>query len=138
MAISAWLIFYAAFLVLALLTAIISNFKDRLVPYAYTAIVVSCAVPLIHILFIAGKPEKVTATTYQLQEFLAGNIWAVLIASMYIYLAVWIILFVYGMYGNNMRKISVYLADKGKAFWITAVGKIKEQAGKDRSAEKNN
>ncbi|GAB3803208.1 hypothetical protein [Virgibacillus kimchii] len=132
---AAWLIFFSGFLFLALLTAIVSNFRHRLVPYAYTAIIISLAVPLINIVFIAGKPAELTGTSYLFQEFLSGNIWAVLIVSMYIYLAGWIILFIYGTYENSFRKLYNYVVEKGKELWMAVLDKTKE-SGRQNTVNK--
>src|SRR5690625_4540026 len=111
---SAGLLFYAGFLFLTLLTAIISNFKNRLIPFAYITIIVSLLVPLLTLVFYVGNTGNEIGVSYLLQEFRARNLWAVIITFMYIYLAIWIVLFTYVLFGNSLINWYNYIFRKGK------------------------
>ncbi|WP_164215999.1 hypothetical protein [Virgibacillus sp. YIM 98842] len=137
MEMSAGLFFYAGFLFLTLLTAIVSNFKNKLIPFAYITIIVSLAVPLINLIFIGGKPANISGVSYLLQEFLNRNLWAVLIGLMYIYLTAWAVLFIYTLHGENFKKWYGFMLEKGKELWMTILGKIKESGRqKEQKTEK--
>ncbi|MFA1819844.1 hypothetical protein ACDX78_06555 [Virgibacillus oceani] len=135
MEITAGLLFYAGFLFFTLVTAIVSNFKNRLIPFAYITIILSLAVPLMNLLFITGKPADITSTSYLLQEFQARNLWAVLLIIMYIYLAAWIVLFIYTLYGKSFNNGYRYVSEKWKELWMYISKKIKELK-KQKSMEK--
>jgi len=128
MGISASFLFYIGFLFLTLITAIVSNFKNRLIPFAYITIIISLLVPTMNLILISGKPADMSGTIYLLQEFQARNLWAVLITFMYVYLIAWIVLFNYVLYGKSFTKGYHYLVEKGKGLWMFISKKIKKKS----------
>jgi len=126
MELSAGLFFYTIFLFLTLLTAIISNFKNKLIPFAYMAIIFSLLAPLIHLIFSTGNTGDTAALPYLLQEFQDRNLWAVFLGFMYIFLTVWLVLFIHKILGKRLKKWYHYTVGKGKDLWVMGSGKIKE------------
>ncbi|CDQ40791.1 hypothetical protein M948_17945 [Virgibacillus sp. CM-4] len=87
-------VFYFIFLVFTLTTALISNFKNRSISYAYTAIILSFAAPLFSFLFSVGRPEGVHSISYVFSQIWNGNLFALAIVLANIYLLFWDGLFI--------------------------------------------
>ncbi|MFU0788734.1 MAG: hypothetical protein ACFWT6_01975 [Virgibacillus proomii] len=99
---SVWII-YVVFIAGTLLLAIVSNARDRLIPFAYLSIILSIATPLIGFLYSIGRPEEVNELTYLFSQMWNGSLTAIFIFMSHLYLLVSLGLFIKG---NTTVKLS--------------------------------
>lgn len=117
---------YVIFIVATFLLAIIHNFRDQWVPFAYASIVLAIASPLVAFLFINGKPTNTSGFMYVFKQILDANLNAFIIVLLHLYL-----LFSLGLFlkDNVGKKLSVYFHT-----WINHI-RTRKYVRKDRNKE---
>ncbi|MFD2630207.1 hypothetical protein [Oceanobacillus kapialis] len=110
---SFWVI-YIIFVSSALLTAIISNARNRLIPFAYVAIILSIGTPLFSFLYIIQRTDGSNEWDYLLKQISNGHLPAIILLLCYLYLLFWLILFLWKNFGATLKKYSLLLWNKLK------------------------
>lgn len=110
---SFWIIFFLC-ISIALITAIISNARDRLIPFAYITIILSIGTPLFSFLYVVGRSEGSNELNYLFQQIGTGHYPAIILFICYVYLIFWVILFVWDNFGEVFKKYGVLLWRKLK------------------------
>ena len=87
---------YVVFIAGTLLLAIVSNVRDRLIPFAYLSIILSITTPLIGFLYSIDRPEDVNELTYLFSQMWNGSLTAIFIFMSHLYLLVSLGLFIKG------------------------------------------
>ncbi|WP_052360709.1 hypothetical protein [Oceanobacillus manasiensis] len=120
-------IIYIIFISLALITAIISNVKDKLIPFAYLTIILSIGAPLFSFLYTVERPSGSNELSHLFHQVGSGHIAAFILLLSNVYLICWIILFIWAHFGKTIKKYSLMFWNKlrDSRFWA----KLRKQRG---------
>ncbi len=111
---SSFLIIYGIFIITALITAIISNARDRLIPFAYMTIILSIGAPLFSFLYTVGRAANRNELEHLFHQIGEGRFTAIILLLCYVYLFFWLGLFVWHYFGKAIKKYSLLLWHKLK------------------------
>ncbi|MGM0941977.1 MAG: hypothetical protein ACQEWU_13610 [Bacillota bacterium] len=112
-----FLVIYFSFIIFNLVTAIISNIRDRWIPFAYKTIILTIAIPFISFIYSVERPVEVNPIAYIFSQMANGKITAILLIMGHLYLLFWFILYMKDSFGKQLvkyyRKIVKKIQDKG-------------------------
>jgi|SRR5690625_1281363 len=83
-----WIIYYGL-LILTIVFAIYNFYKRRIIGLSLVAIILSIIIPIYHILYSLGREEGFNEFEHLFQGVVIGDIWALYLAALYLYLIVW-------------------------------------------------
>ena len=84
-----FLALYLIFLLLSLITGLIGLIRQWFSNLSAITIVFSLLAPLASLIFVAQRPSHLTVYEYVLSQLQAGDLWAIFITVLFLYLIAW-------------------------------------------------